>query len=55
MVVEDDPTALMQGRDPQLDHAIAYLKQKIAERPVPRPEPPPFPNKAKGGSDTIKR
>ncbi|MCA9727354.1 MAG: PD40 domain-containing protein [Candidatus Eisenbacteria bacterium] len=51
MVVEDDPTALMNGRDPQLDAAIAYLKKKIAEKPIVRPTPPPFPNKSTGGSD----
>ena len=50
--VEQDPAALMAGRDPQLDRAIEYLKQKIAAEPVPRPVPPPFPNKARGGSDT---
>ncbi|MEZ4655438.1 MAG: PDZ domain-containing protein [Candidatus Eisenbacteria bacterium] len=51
MVVEDDPTALMNGRDPQLDAAIAYLKKKIAEKPIVRPTPPPVPNKSTGGSD----
>ncbi|MEZ4649444.1 MAG: PDZ domain-containing protein [Candidatus Eisenbacteria bacterium] len=49
--VEDDPTAYMAGRDPQLDAAIDYLKKKIAESPVPRPTPPPYPDKSKGGSD----
>lgn len=52
IVVEDDPAALLAGRDPQLDRAIAYLKQRIAEAPVARPLPPPYPNKARGGSDT---
>jgi tricorn protease len=51
MVVEDDPAALMEGRDPQLDAAIEYLKRKIAEEPVARPTPPPFPDKSEGGSD----
>ncbi|MCA9756582.1 MAG: PDZ domain-containing protein [Candidatus Eisenbacteria bacterium] len=49
--VEDDPSAYMQGRDPQLDAAIDYLKKRIAESPVPRPTPPPYPDKSKGGSD----
>jgi tricorn protease len=51
MLVEDDPIALMEGRDPQLDAAIRYLKDKIAANPVKRPTPPPFPNKSRGGSD----
>jgi hypothetical protein len=41
----------MAGRDPQLDKAIEYLKQKVAAEPVLHPMPPPFPNKAHGGSD----
>ena len=45
-VVEQDPAAIMAGSDPQLDRAIAYLKEQIAKKPVPRPEPPAFPNKA---------
>ncbi|MCC7144358.1 MAG: PD40 domain-containing protein [Candidatus Eisenbacteria bacterium] len=51
IVVEEDPAALLAGRDPQLDRAIAYLKQRMAEAPVTRPLPPPYPNKAHGGSD----
>ena len=51
MVVEDDPAALMRGRDPQLDAAIGYLKEMMAAEPVVRPEPPPFPDKSEGGSD----
>jgi tricorn protease len=50
-IVEDDPPALMTGRDPQLDAAIAYLKEKVAAKPVLRPNPPPFPDKSRGGSD----
>lgn len=46
IVVEDDPTEVMAGRDPQLDRAIEYLKQKLRTEPVVRPSPPPFPNKA---------
>ena len=49
--VEEDPAALMAGRDPQLDKAIEYLKQKLTAEPVVHPTPPPFPNKARGGSD----
>jgi len=46
MVVDEDPGALMAGRDPQLDKAIEYLTQKLKSDPVVRPVPPPFPNKA---------
>jgi tricorn protease len=47
IVVEDDPAALMAGRDPQLDRAIAYLKSELQREPVRRPEPPPFPVKSR--------
>ncbi len=46
VLVEDDPAALLAGRDPQLDRAIQYLKDKLAKEPVVRPVPPPYPNKA---------
>ncbi|MBC8104595.1 MAG: PD40 domain-containing protein [Cytophagales bacterium] len=46
ITVEQDPGAVLAGRDPQLDRAIANLKEQIAKNPVPRPVPPPFPNKA---------
>ncbi len=55
MVVEDDPTALMAGKDPQLDRAIEYLKEKFQAEPIVRPAPPPFPNKAAAGSETKTR
>jgi hypothetical protein len=42
----------MAGKDPQLDRAIAYLKEKLVAEPVLRPQPPPFPVKANRGSDT---
>jgi tricorn protease len=46
ITVEQDPNAVLDGRDPQLDRAIAYLKEKIAAQPVPRPTPPPYPVKS---------
>jgi tricorn protease len=51
IVVEQDPAAVMAGKDPQLDRAIAFVKERIAKEPVPRLQPPPFPvkvPKAKG-------
>jgi len=46
ITVEQDPNAVLEGRDPQLDRAIAYLKERIAAEPVLRPTHPPFPVKA---------
>ncbi len=44
--VDQDPEAVMAGRDPQLDKAIEILKAKLAKDPVKKPETPPFPNKS---------
>ena len=44
--VDQDPEAVMAGRDPQLDKAIEVLKAKIAQEPIKKPTAPPFPNKA---------
>jgi tricorn protease len=46
MIVPEDPADLMAGRDPQLDRALAYLKDKLAKEPIVRPVPPPFPDKS---------
>jgi tricorn protease len=46
ITVEQDPNLVLDGRDPQLDRAIAYLKDQIARKPVRKPTPPPFPVKA---------
>jgi tricorn protease len=32
--VTQDPAPLLAGRDPQLDRAIAYVKEQIAKKPV---------------------
>ena len=40
--VDQDPAAVVAGRDPQLDRAIALLKEAIAKEPVKRPTRPPF-------------
>ncbi len=45
IVVDNLPHATFQGSDAQLDAAIAYLTQKIAEEPRPVPPPPPYPKK----------
>ncbi len=41
--VEDDPNLVMEGRDPQLDKAIALLKAELAKYPISVPQHPPFP------------
>ena len=46
ITVEDDPAAVLAGRDLQLDRAIQYLREKAKAEPVSRPQPPVFPNKA---------
>jgi tricorn protease len=46
ITVEQDPNLVLAGHDPQLDRAIAYLKDQIARKPVPRPVAPPYPVKA---------
>lgn len=40
--VDQDPAAVMAGRDPQLDRAIALMKEKIAKEPIYRPQTPPL-------------
>ncbi|MHB1193970.1 MAG: S41 family peptidase [Longimicrobiales bacterium] len=44
--VDNLPRATFDGQDAQLDAAIRYLQQKIAEDPRPVPTPPPYPKKA---------
>ena len=46
IVVENLPHATFVGEDAQLDAAIRYLLDKIAEDPRAVPEPPPFPDKS---------
>jgi tricorn protease len=38
--VEQDPTSLLAGKDPQLDRAIAHIKEQMAKKPVEHPKPP---------------
>jgi tricorn protease len=46
IVVENPPHATFNGEDAQLDAAVRYLLDKIAEDPRAVPEPPPFPDKS---------
>jgi tricorn protease len=45
-VVDNLPHETYLGRDAQLEAAIAYLKQRIEEEPVPDVKPPAFPDKS---------
>jgi tricorn protease len=47
--VDQDPAALMAGKDPQLDKALELLLDEIKRHPVNAPQHPPFPVK-RGGS-----
>jgi tricorn protease len=42
-VVDNDPHQAFNGRDAQLEAAIAHLERLIAEDPRPVPDPPPYP------------
>ena len=44
--LDNPPHATFNGEDAQLDAAIQFLQQRIAEDPRPVPPPPPYPNKA---------
>jgi len=46
IVVDNLPYATYQGKDAQLEAAIAYLKKKIAAEPVEVPAAPPHPDKS---------
>ena len=45
ITVDNLPHATFNGRDAQLEAAIAYLQKKIAEDPRPVPKAPPYPKK----------
>jgi tricorn protease len=45
IVVDNLPNATFNGKDAQLEAAIAYLNKLIAEKPISVPKPPPYPNK----------
>ncbi len=47
VVIEQDPALIMQGKDPQLDKAIAILMDWLKAHPYVRPTPPPFPVKVR--------
>ena len=47
MVVDNLPHATFGGSDAQLDKAVAALKKRIKDEPVPLPDVPKYPTPAK--------
>ena len=45
IVVDNPPPATFEGRDAQLEAAIAYLKDEIRKHPVAAPTPPAYPKR----------
>jgi len=44
IIVEQDPKAVSEGHDPQLEKAVSVAMQELAQHPVPEPVKPPYPN-----------
>jgi tricorn protease len=44
VVVEQDPKAMSEGHDPQLEKAVSVAMQELAQHPVKEPAKPPYPN-----------
>jgi len=44
VVVEQDPKAVSEGHDPQLEKAVAIALEELAKHPVPKVERPVYPN-----------
>jgi tricorn protease len=42
--VELDPKVVRQGKDPQLDKAIAIVMEELTKNPLPQPKRPAYPN-----------
>ncbi len=43
-VVEQDPKAVSEGHDPQLEKAVALALEELAKHPVPEPHRPAYPD-----------
>ncbi|MDR8390097.1 PDZ domain-containing protein [Aliifodinibius sp. S!AR15-10] len=48
--VEDDPTQLARGTDPQLERAIQEIEQMLKENPNEKPERPPYEDRTGTGN-----
>jgi len=42
--VEQDPKAVSEGHDPQLEKAVSLALEELARHPLPEPVKPPYPN-----------
>jgi tricorn protease len=42
--VDMDPKMVREGRDPQLERAVAVAMEQMKTNPVPQPNRPPYPN-----------
>jgi tricorn protease len=42
--VDMDPKAVAEGRDPQLERAVAVAMEELRKNPPPQPRKPPYPN-----------
>jgi tricorn protease len=47
IVVDNDPAREYEGKDDQLDKAIAVIKEEMQKHPSVIPPPPPYPDKSK--------
>jgi tricorn protease len=47
IVVENDPKSVIEGRDPQLERAVAEVMDRIRKNPKKLPTRPPDPVKTK--------
>jgi tricorn protease len=45
--VDNDPASVIQGKDPQLERAVAEVMKKVQENPPRRPSRPADPVKLK--------
>jgi tricorn protease len=48
IVVEQDPVAVLEGRDPQLERGVEELMKQLPPTPTGLPQRPAAPNKAGG-------
>ena len=48
--VELDPKAVREGRDPQLEKAVAVVLSELEKNPIPTHHKPPYPNYHQGAS-----
>ena len=50
--MENDPKSVIEGKDPQLERAVAELMKKLQEKPVKLPPKPAAPVKRRKGDKT---